>query len=101
MSLQPNQLTALDTLCWQPGLLSHCTACGARLPVVPGPRCRGCGGTCEAVVGTWQITDDASGRSMAQAWVACHGHVCRTDLAALWQTLEKVLRARYGFAEER
>lgn len=100
MALTANQLTALHDLCWAPWLFVHCTACGARLPVAPVPRCGRCGHKSEPVEGTWMIVDEATSRSLAAPWTSCHAHVCRVDLAALWERLEKVLRTRYGFEEQ-
>jgi hypothetical protein len=100
MPLICDQTTALNDLGWQPWLIGHCTACGRELPRAPVPRCDRCGRLAEGIEGVWRISDEQTGRALAVAWVACHGHSCRTDLQPLWQALERKLRRRYGFPLE-
>ena len=100
LPLRANQLTALHVLCFAPWLQRCCTLCGMPVPLAPVPRCLRCGNLGEPYEGTWQCTDRATRRSLALAWTVCHGHVCRTDRAALWRVLDRKLRLRYGFEVE-
>jgi hypothetical protein len=92
-----DQSVALDTLMFAPWRLACCTLCGTGVPVVPLPRCDRCGNKVEPFEGCWQCGDEATGRTLAMAFVLCHAHLCRRERTALWQVVDAKLCARYAF----
>jgi hypothetical protein len=101
LGLASDQLPALNVLMFgQASLLTHCTACGARLPVPPLPECARYRHEAIPFEGIWQCGDATTGRGIAVAFAACHAHACHVSRETLWAEMEAKLRARYGFVDE-